>query len=213
MRWDWEIHPGKIEDLSTDEVVKRIITLNTNLSVFWGEMAEGWADEETSEALSAARLDVMVSFSHRLNDLFRTVPPEEETAHLISSWVTLGSLVESSLALFFTVYRNNYMENPVTSRRKKDFGAPLETHDVSFEDFRCLMSKHELVSQDLIVWIQSIQQYRNAIHFFKDRKIGTREDIEKSLKQYLELLRSLNERMPYPDEIYAPNEIVPFIAR
>ena len=207
------VNPEKIDDLKIEEIVKRIITLNTNLATFWNKMCQGWADENTHSALSSSRMDIMVSFSHRTNDFFRIVDEREEQAHLVSCWVTIGALVESSLALFFTVYRNDYLKNPILSKKKQEFGKPVETNLISFEDLRCLVGKHELLPEQTLKWIKSIQEYRNAIHFFKDRKLGTKDDIQKALRNYLEMLRILNNHMPYPDDIYVPSEIYLFPAR
>ena len=54
--------------------------------------------------------------------------------------------------------------------------------------------------------IQTIQQRRNAIHAFKDRDIGTKEEFTNNIRIYLNILRYINYRLPYPDDIYAPRE-------
>jgi len=51
-----------------------------------------------------------------------------------------------------------------------------------------------------------IQQRRNAIHAYKDREIGNHDEFLLDVKTYLKFLRYINERLPYPDDIYIPRE-------
>jgi len=54
--------------------------------------------------------------------------------------------------------------------------------------------------------IELVQQRRNAIHAFKDRPIGDGIEFNKATRGYLVLLRDVNARLPYPDEMYEPRE-------
>ena len=66
--------------------------------------------------------------------------------------------------------------------------------------------KKELLTKDWDEWILNIQQKRNAIHAYKDRDLGSYDEFLFCVRKYLELLRILNERLPYPNEGYIPLE-------
>ncbi len=48
---------------------------------------------------------------------------------------------------------------------------------------------------------------RNAIHAHKDRDIGTHDEFQNDVRNYLNFLRYINSRLPYPDDVYTPQEI------
>ena len=54
--------------------------------------------------------------------------------------------------------------------------------------------------------VELVQQRRNAIHAFKHRPIGNGTDFQRAVRGYLALLRTVNKRLPYPDEMYEPRE-------
>lgn len=186
----------KFEHLEVCDAIEQIILLNQNISKFWENGARGWAPEEVSELLTKSRMDRVVSFSYRLNDALRTVEPSEEEAHLISSWVTLGSLIESSLAFYFTVFRNDYINNGPRIHNKT--GKVIEPTKLSFDQFRSLMMENELMDSEANAWVLDVQQFRNGIHFFWDKKVGTKEELLVSIKWYLAFLNFINENIPYP---------------
>lgn len=190
----------KFDSFSLIDVISKVIYLNTKLSNFWGKGVDGWSPDEVTELFSETRMERVVSFSHRLEDALRDVSQSEEEAHLISSWVTLGALIESSLALFFTIYRNDYVKN---GPRKKD-GKITEPTKLSFHELKSVMLQHGLIDQKSHDWVENVQQFRNVIHIFRDKNIGTRDDLVKSIKRYLALLEFINHSLPYPDEMYSP---------
>lgn len=189
----------KYKDADLSEVISQIIKVNKHLSDFWGNGAVGWAPDEVSDLLSKARMDRMISFSYRLNDILRTVDDEEAEAQLITSWATLGALIEGALALFFTVWRNDYVSN---GPRKDKKDKAIEPHKLTFDQLKSLMLEHELIDRDSHDWINKLQQYRNVIHFFRDKEIGSKEDLHNSVKHYLALLEFIDDCLPYPDEMY-----------
>lgn len=181
------------------EIITKIIKFNLKLSKFWQDGAIGWAPEETSRILIQSRMDRMVSFSHRLNDLLRTVDKKEEEAHLILSWTTLGSLVECITTLFFAIHRDDYL-NGMPRKDKK--GKSIEPNRLSFDQLKSQLLENELIDKKTYDWITDIQNYRNAIHFFRDKKIGSENDLHNSVKWYFAFLEHLNEFIPYPNRDY-----------
>ena len=55
-------------------------------------------------------------------------------------------------------------------------------------------------------WVQHIQYRRNAIHAYQDREIGSAEELQTYMRRYLDILRYINFRLPYPDGLYEANE-------
>ena len=55
-------------------------------------------------------------------------------------------------------------------------------------------------------WICTIQQRRNAIHAFKYKDIGTKSELDEAIRQLLLFVKTINNRLPYPDEVYVPRE-------
>ena len=86
------------EEMSIEEVVNRIVTLNDGLRQFWRQ-ADGWAPIEAAQLLSKSRLDWQVSLSICLKLWLAKSHPDDESGRLILAWTNLGSLVEGTMKL------------------------------------------------------------------------------------------------------------------
>lgn len=191
----------KASTLPLEEVVDRIIRLNENIEKFW-KKAGGWAPPETMEILSEARLDWQVSLSHRLKDVFRAHPEEEDKAKLIESWVRLGTLVENSMRLAFSVYVLDYRKSEKDRFKDRKMKDP---DSIKFEMLKTIFS--ERLAEDFHhKWLSEIQTLRNAVHSFKGREVHDWDRYKSEIRNYLEFLRHVNDRLPYPDHIYVPQE-------
>jgi predicted metallo-beta-lactamase superfamily hydrolase len=67
------------------------------------------------------------------------------------------------------------------------------------KQLRDFYQKKKILNKSWDVWINRIQQRRNAIHAYKDRDIGTQQELLKDIRTYLEFLKHMNARLPYPD--------------
>ncbi|MGR3177477.1 MAG: hypothetical protein ACUZ8E_05435 [Candidatus Anammoxibacter sp.] len=199
---DYITSQSSIEKLNTDETISRIIKLNEGLTKFWSQ-ADGWAPVEAAELLSKSRLDWQVSLSHCLKKLPSKWSSNDESGNLILGWVNLGSLVEGTLKLFLSVFYNDY-KNDVNAIIKRN---RLQDPDgLLLEPLKQFFRK-KIWDKDWDDWISLVQQRRNAIHAFKSREIGTKEELLKEISKYLDLLRYINYRLPYPDDTYMPREV------
>lgn len=147
--------------------VLRIQTMNTAL--IWKDI-HGIATEATAQKLDIAMLDWMSSLTDSLQiwidkGYFMT------DGELILARTNLGALVESWLKLFYCVFYEDYLRNPKTDRK----GAMIEPEDMSFEALKNFsIGKLWDDRQDKeYLWVEKVQHYRNAIHSFKWREIGT----------------------------------------
>jgi len=69
---------------------------------------------------------------------------------------------------------------------------------LSLENLKCFFKKENILKEEWIDYINNIQNKRNAIHAFKDRTIGTKEEFENAVDKYLELMLLLKGSMPAP---------------
>jgi hypothetical protein len=196
--------------LTLSAVVSRIIKLNADLQKFWSN-SHGWAPIEAAGLLSKSRLDWQVSLSETLS-LWIQEPPKPLTAgELILAWTNLGSLVEGTLKTFLSVWYKDYagdIENLKLANvydKKKD--KILEPDGLTLEPLRKYFEFKTLLSKPSIALVKLVQRRRNAIHAFKDKNIGTTEEFQGAVRSYLEMLREVNNGLPYPDAPYMPQEI------
>jgi hypothetical protein len=179
-------------------VVTRIVQMNDHLRSFWSE-AEGWAPLEAAQLLTKSRLDRQVSLSRCLN-LWTTKPSQDELdGVLILGWANLGSLVEGTLKLFLSVFYKDYEGDIDAIRDRKS--KLVDPDGLMLEPLKQFFQKKIWTStQDKpwIAWIDMVQQRRNSIHAFKDRGIGTRNDLLRAIRKYLVFLTFVDHCLPYP---------------
>jgi len=188
-------------NMSVDDVIERIIKLNDGLRIFWSG-AKGWAPLEAAKLLNKSRLDRQVSLSRCLKLWITTSSLEVQDGNLILAWANLGSLIEGSMKLFLSVWYKTYKSDIDAIKRK---GKLQDPDGLQLEPMRQFFKKR-IWDGTLDGFIQIIQQRRNAIHAFKDRNIGTINEFFDNVRKYLNILRYINYRLPYPDIIYVPRE-------
>jgi len=188
-------------NMSVDDVIECIIKLNDGLRQFWTS-AKGWAPIEAANLLDKSRLDRQVSLSRCLKLWTATCSPEVQDGHLILAWANLGSLIEGSMKLFLSVWYKTYKFDIDAVTRK---GKLQEPDGLQLEPLRQFFKKR-IWDKTLDGFIQNIQKRRNAIHAFKHRNIGTKNEFFDNVRKYLIILRYINYRLPYPDDIYIPRE-------
>lgn len=183
------------------EVINRIINLNSGLKDFWSD-SEGWAPIEAAKLLSKSRLDRQVSLSHCLKNYIINPYDESSDGHLILGWANLGSLIEGTMKLFLSAYFNTYIDDPDVIIIKREIVNP----DVLMLEKLRHFFKKKIWNNDWDLFVQNVQRKRNSIHAFKYIDIGDYSEFENNIRQYLEMLRYINFRLPYPDDIYIPRE-------
>ena len=192
----------ELKDMSIVEVMNRIVTLNDGLRQFWTK-ADGWAPIEAAQLLSKSRLDWQVSLSICLKIWVSEPLPDDENGRLILAWANLGSLVEGSMKLLLSVFYKNYKDDVEAIKKKEKL---MDPDGLQLESMRQFFRKR-IWGEEWDVWIQHIQQRRNAIHAFKNRDIGTFTEFFDDVRRYLEFIRHINSRLPYPDYMFVPREL------
>lgn len=196
-------------DLPIAKVVERINNLNQGIANFWSTSA-GWAPVEAAGLLEKSRLDWQVSLSETLTLWLHEPSKTLTSGELILAWANLGSLVEGTLKTFLSVWYHDYkvdIENLKKAGAYHEKKAKIKEPDgLSLEPLKQYFKLKKLLSGKSTAFIELVQARRNAIHAFKNHNIGTTAEFRNALRSYLELLREVNGRLPYPDDVYVPQE-------
>lgn len=181
--------------LSIYDVVDRIVEENERIRSFWSS-ADGWAPVAAAKLLSKSRLDWQVSLSHCLRLWIRPFTKEEDYGRLILGYANLGSLAEGTMKLFLSVFYEDYVSDSDAIKKK---GKLQDPDSLKLENLRQLYQKKKIWNKSWDTWINRIQWRRNAIHAYKDRDVGTQKELLEDIRKYLDLLKYMNARLPYPD--------------
>lgn len=186
--------------LPLTETIKRTTHLIQSMMGFWKE-PQGWAPIEAADLLNKSMLEWQSSLAEELSAWSGRL----SDGQLILAWVNLGALVEGQMKLFLSVHYKDYLSDAYAIKKKN--GAIEDPDGVTLEPL-ILFFRKKIWSEeeDWEPWIRMVQQRRNAIHAFKARDIGTTEELHMALETLLEFVRSINERLPYPDQYYVPRE-------
>lgn len=188
------------ENISLENVIKNIVTLNDEIRRFWSH-ADGWAPNNAADLLNISKLDWQVSLSNCLNIWLKN-NDNDDSGSLILAWTNLGSLVEGTLKLFLCVYYDDYRRDPeaIFEKDKDENKKRLKEPDVlELEKLRQFFVKKQIVDKAWDDWIKRIQQRRNAIHAYKSRDIGNWKEFSQDVRKYLEFLQLINSSLPYPE--------------
>lgn len=188
-------------DMDIEDVHNGIENIHNGLHDFWSQ-SDGWAPIEAVKLLDKSRLDWQLSLAKKLkywNQSFN----DDDYANLILGWTTLGSLVEGILKLALSVYYNDYKKDSDYIIGKKN--KMIEPDSLMLGKLREFCNgKLWDKSEEWNDWILKIQERRNAIHAYKDRDLGDFIELQDNIAKYLEFVIQINDRLPYPDYIFAP---------
>ena len=172
----------------------RIYTKNTAL--VWKNI-HGIATEATAQKLDIAMLDWMSSLTDALQiwiDKGRFMTEGE----LILARTNLGALVESWLKLFYCVFYEDYLRNPLKYKNKV-----VEPETMSFENLKTFSVGilWEDQNEQEYLWVDKVQHQRNAIHSFKWREIGTTVEFLDDISVFCDFVENILNHFP-PIEDY-----------
>jgi hypothetical protein len=179
--------------------VNQIIAMTKALDRFWRQ-AHGWAPADAADLLAAARLDRQVSFVHTLPSYIEPFAAKEAEARLILGYVTLRSLCEGVLKLFFAVWLQDYLSDADAVKGKK--GIILSPGKINFDQLIALYSKKGDSAHEM--FLRRVQERGNAIHHFADKDVGSQDELIADIVAFGDFLVAVNSRLPYPDDHYNP---------
>jgi hypothetical protein len=158
--------------------------------------------------LSKSRLDRQVSLSMALRHWSNK--PKLTDGELILAWANLGALMEGTLKLLLSAYLEDYKADTNALKKANAFDhkklIAKSPDGLVLENLRQFVKHRGLLSNSGDELVDLVQQRRNAIHAFKDRPLGDTMEFRSAVRGYLAVLRSVNQRLPYPDEVYPPQE-------
>ena len=183
------------------EIIDRIETLNRDLARFW-QAAHGWAPIEAAGLLSKARLDWQVSLSSSLRNWVRDPPAILSDGDLILAWTNLGALIEGTLKLFLSVYYDAFQADVENLKVAGAFDHRTQTSrspdGLTLEPLRKYAAARDLIGARGDALVNLVQERRNAIHAFKTRPIGDSAEFWDAVRDYLDMLGNVDDRLPYP---------------
>ena len=129
-------------------------------------------------------------------------PPEDESeARLILAWTNLGALIEVTLKLFLSAFLIDYRGDENAVKRKN--GEIIDPDTLKLDSIRHFFDKNDLWTTEWSQFVLMVQQYRNAIHSFRDRSLGDFDKFWDAVRTYKSMIQEFNfDRLPYPDARY-----------
>lgn len=189
----------------SDYDILRIQTSNT--AIMWKE-SRGIAPDSVADKMD----DAMLSWMSELTDTLKIWIDKGISmtdGELILARTNMGALVESWLKFFYCVFYEDYIKNPKTVK-----GKMVEPNNMKFEDLKNF--SNGILWDDnksaMYIWVDKIQHYRNAVHAFNYRDIGTpvefmsdMDEFYKYVDHILNHIPSLEDFVPYYPAGYITN--------
>lgn len=195
--------------LPVADVVTRIAKLLAGMAEFWSNSA-GWAPDDAAEMLAKSRLDRLASMAETLRRWVDVPPDEISDGDLILAWANLGSLVEGTLKLFLCVYLRDYKADDENTKKTQAYHVKkdllLDPDGLRMGVLIEYFEKADILPGDELELAKLVQSKRNTIHVFKNLDIGSGPSFHAAVKEYRQMLLSINSRLPYPDSMYVPHE-------
>lgn len=172
------------------------LLINTkNVAMIW-KKTRGISPNEVADKLDKAMLEWMSDLTQSLK-IWIDKGQDMTDGELILARANLGSVVESWLRLFYTIYTEDYNNNSISNK-----GKAIPPHKASFkdlQDYSCDILWEDKNSKEYI-WVDSIRKKRNAIHSFEEKDIGTPQDFIEDINElYSFVERVMNQLPPIED--------------
>lgn len=190
------------------EALKKLTEKQTK---FWKE-TRGISPDDVADRLDDAALEW-------LNDLTQTLQiwidkdDSMTDGELILARANLGSVVESWLKFFYTVYYDDYSKQPATKKTKSG-NVMIEPKNMSFDQLKQFSIKtlcDNNPNSKLYIFIDSVQHKRNAIHSFNKREIGTPSEFLDDIDGLYDFVNEIADRFK-PREDYVDQVKADYIA-
>lgn len=197
--------------------IRQIIEITTTQNHRFGG-CRGRVPDSAADILEEARLDRQLSFAHTLIDYENDFPAESAEAKTILGYVTLRSMCESTLKLFFSSYIEDYNSNDdeeVTKYATSKNGI-IAPQDLRFVILISLFIKKKNKDEEYMKglrefippveknqfndFLERVRGRGNAIHHFEDRDIGSQGDLLRDITLYKQFLIDVDSSLPSPED-------------
>lgn len=180
----------------SDYDILRIQTSNT--AIMWKE-SRGVAPDSVADKMD----DAMLSWMSELTDTLKIWVDKGTSmtdGELILARTNMGALVESWLKFFYCVFYEDYIKNPKIVK-----GKMVEPNNMKFEDLKNF--SNGILWDDsksaMYIWVDKIQHYRNAVHAFNYRDIGTAVEFMSDMDEFYKYVGHILNHIP-PLEDFVP---------
>ncbi len=182
-----------------------LLEMLRHIADFWNEGAPGWAPEKATESLQRTDFLRMVQLAEEIPTWFADDSPSK--GQQLLAWVTLGTLAESILRWFLSIYERDYRRAPlfcVSSEIPPEgvfFHRLIDYFDeyIWAEEDRSAKCTAGHAKSEMTGLLHTIREQRNAIHCGKTR-LASWEKWRACVEKFLVLVCELEGRVPYPDD-------------
>jgi hypothetical protein len=183
-----------------DDAIQEIVAILWAQHEAWPR-AGGWAPSNAAALLEVARLDRQLSFAHTLRDNLVPFPRESADARQILGYATLRSLWEGAIQLFITVYYNDYIadKKAITGRK----GEIVDPERAQFSDLIKFYLRHGDPAFE--PFLARVKARGDGIHHFRDRDIGTQDELKADVVRLRDFLASIDSQLPDPPPLPDPD--------
>jgi hypothetical protein len=188
--------PRKIDNLI--EAIRVIQRFTRQLANNYTNLG-GWAPDSVVDWLTEKRLNRMNSLANNL-DLTLTSEISDSAlieGRLIIAWSHLGALAEMSLQVMLGLFYEDFKAEPNKPRYK---GKELDLDEINFFKLLKFFEKINFWEEDdkkyWIDWLHNLRQYRNTIHAFQDRTLGTWQEVEEYTIILANMFENFYNRLP-----------------
>lgn len=172
------------------------------MALIWKE-SRGFSPDSVADKLDHAMLKWISELTDTLK-IWLDKGSSMTDGELILARTNMGALVESWLKFFYCVFYEDYLKNPRTLKKNGNF-ITVEPNNMSFEDLKNY-SKGILWEDDkdpMFVWVNKIQNYRNAVHAFNYRDIGNADEFVTDMESFYKYVDHILNHLP-PLEEFLP---------
>ncbi|MFQ9320731.1 MAG: hypothetical protein ACLR3E_01535 [Enterococcus durans] len=184
-------------------ITPKSIKENTNFIIeTWHTKGIEIASIQTRKILEQAKVEWLSSLT---DDLIEYICLAEKgrklsSGKLIIANTILGSLVESWLKYFYSVYYAAYEKEDSEINKKKKNGKTslILPNLLSLERLKQFGNSHVWTENEFEDFFETVQKRRNIIHSFNTPKVtlGDEHDFLKLIKEYEKFLENLVVRLP-----------------
>lgn len=176
-------------EYSKYQILKRI---TNNINLIWKE-TRGIAPKCVTDKMENAMLGWLVDLTNALQ-IWIDKGEEMTEGELILARANMGSIVEGWLKIFYCAYYDEYLKNP----RKNKRGGLIEPNKMTLESLKIfsigiLWDDNE---DSNYLWVEKVQHYRNAIHAFDYRDIGTNLEFIEDIDILYDFVENIQYRLP-----------------
>ena len=169
----------------------KLLEITKSTMALWKE-SWGIAPYSVSERLDKAMLDWNMELTEALS-IWIDKGFTMSTGELILARVNLGNIVEFWLKFFYSVYYEDYLNDPQLCKK-----GIVEPESMSLEKLKNY--SQEILWEDSTskgyLWVDSVQKKRNAIHSFLFRDIGTVAEFFADIDSLYEFVKDIVDRLP-----------------